>query len=453
MSGFTRHPASYKDPSGFVFESAENIYRQVNKIYAEQYNLLMKSGLYDELLKKKWLLPHQEIKENLLNDEEWYLTLKPEQIPAWSYPYEWCFEQLKGAALLTLDIVKLSLEKGMILKDATPFNIQFLRGRPVLIDTLSFESYDETMPWIAYRQFCENFLYPLWLSHYHKMNCQHWLSIYPDGIPAGITAKLLPAKSLWSSSIWLHVKLPDKMSKKTVTDTSARNFTKQKLLNIIIHLQTIISKLYNNDKTTWRDYYTESISTDYLDEKEKIVLEMLKQINGNKLLDLGANDGHFSFLAVKNNFSVIAVDSDEQCINALYKKINQESITDILPLCMDIVNPSLAAGFANRERSPFGERINANVVLALALIHHLHIGKNIPLSPIARWFSELAPQLIIEFVPKEDEKVQLLLQNKKDIYYQYAREEFEKSFGEFFVIQRVKNIPGSLRSIYLMQKK
>ena len=453
MPGTTRHPASYKDPSGFVFQSSGKIYRQINKVYAAHYEHLMKSGLWDLLQKKKLLLHHEEIKEDLLHSEDWYLTIRPAQIPVWSYPYEWCFEQLKDAALLTLEIVRLSIEKGMILKDATPFNIQFYDDRPVLIDTLSFEKYDETMPWIAYRQFCESFLYPLWLSHYHKRNFQHLLSVYPDGIPADITAKLLPAKSLLNTSVWLHVNLPDKMSKKAGTGKSSHHFSKKKLLNIISHLQNIIRSLDNSDKTTWRDYYKESTDPGYVDQKEKIVLEMLKQISGNKLLDLGANDGYFSLLAVKNNFSVIAVDNDEQCINDLYKKIKQQTISGILPLCLDIANPSAASGFANKERSSFSERAKINTVLALALVHHLQIGKNIPMGFIAEYLGSLAPQLIIEFVPKEDEKVQLLLQNKKDIYPGYTKEEFEKVFGQYFIFVSVKNVPGTLRSIYLMKKK
>jgi len=232
MPGYTRHPASYKDPSGFVFRDSDKIYRQVNKVYAAHYDHLIKSGLYDLLQKKNLLLQHEELNENLLSSEDWYLTLLPEQIPNWSYPYEWCFEQLKDAALLTLEIVQLSIEKGMILKDATPFNIQFYKGRPVLIDTLSFEKYDETQPWIAYRQFCESFLYPLWLSHYHKMNFQNLLSVYPDGIPAAITAKLLPAKSMLNTAVWMHVNLPNKMGKKVSAGNPSHRFNKKKLLNI-----------------------------------------------------------------------------------------------------------------------------------------------------------------------------------------------------------------------------
>src|SRR5215203_691162 len=149
MADHIRHPASYQDPSGFIFQASEKFYRQVNKIYAAHYDLLISSGLSSLLQQKKLLLAHKEVKENMLHSGDWYLTLLPEQIPFTSYPYEWCFEQMKDAALLTLEIVKLSVDKGMILKDATPYNVQFLNGRPVFIDTLSFEKYDPSLPWIA----------------------------------------------------------------------------------------------------------------------------------------------------------------------------------------------------------------------------------------------------------------------------------------------------------------
>ena len=161
MTNVARHPASFKDPAGFIFEANGKIYRQVNKVYGQQYQHLMESGLYNQLISSNQLITHSSINENLTGDEEWLLTLLPEQLSFVSYPYEWCFDQLKDAALLTLFILRTSLDKGMILKDATPFNVQFQKGKPLFIDTLSFDLYDETKPWVAYRQFCETFLFPL----------------------------------------------------------------------------------------------------------------------------------------------------------------------------------------------------------------------------------------------------------------------------------------------------
>ncbi len=453
MADHTRHPASYKDPSGFIFQASGKFYRQVNKIYAGHYDLLTKSGLSSFLQEKKLLLPHEEVSENLLHSDDWYLTLLPEQVPFTSYPYEWCFEQLKDAALLTLEIVKLSIDKEMILKDATPYNVQFLNGRPVFIDTLSFEKYDPSLPWIAYRQFCESFLFPLLLSHYHKTSIQPYLNSYPNGVPVNITAKLLPWKSRLNPGVWLHVFLQNKLSKKTNKTVSANSFSKNKLFNLISHLDGIIRDLNNTDKTEWSNYYAESISSqEYLGKKEEIISNLLQKMEGRKLLDLGANDGFFSLLAASKNFDVTAIDKDDQCINTLYKKVKEENITNILPLCMDLMNPSPASGFANNERASFGERIHADTVMALALVHHLAIGYNLPLSKIAEYLYGFSHQLIIEFVPKQDEKVQLLLQNKKDIYPEYTREHFENIFQQRFTVTEKVQVPGSDRIIYLMKR-
>ena len=453
MADHTRHPASYKDPSGFIFQASGKFYRQVNKIYAGHYDLLIRSGLSSFLQGKQLLLHHEEVTENILNSDDWYLTLLPEQVPFTSYPYEWCFEQLKDAALLTLQIVKFSLDKGMILKDATPYNVQFLNGRPVFIDTLSFEKYEPSLPWIAYRQFCESFLFPLLLSHYHKTSIQPFLNSYPNGIPVNITAKLLPWKSRLNPGVSLHVFLQNKLSKKTKNSGTATSFSKNKLFNLISHLDSIIRDLNNTDKTEWSNYYSESISSpEYLGKKEEIITNLLQKLDGRKLLDLGANEGFFSRLAAAKNFNVIAIDKDDQCINFLYKKVKEENITNILPLCMDLMNPSAASGFANNERTSFVERIHTDAVLALALVHHLAIGYNLPLSKIAEYLYGFSHQLIIEFVPKEDEKVQLLLQNKKDIYPEYTREHFENIFRKRFTITEKVQVTGSDRIIYLMKR-
>ncbi|MFT3750752.1 MAG: hypothetical protein QM768_20740 [Agriterribacter sp.] len=209
MNSYTIHPSSYRDPAGFIFEYEGKIYRQINKCYADNYGLLISSGLYTELLKKDMLIAHKEVEENLTGSNNWYTTLLPEQIEFISYPYEWCFNQLKDAALLTLDVLLTSLKYGMILKDATPFNVQFVNGEPVFIDTLSFEKYNGSKPWIAYRQFVECFIVPLVLSSYKSTDFIKQLQLNPDGISTAFAAKLLPFKSRLRLSLLLHIYLPN----------------------------------------------------------------------------------------------------------------------------------------------------------------------------------------------------------------------------------------------------
>jgi hypothetical protein len=267
MVNYNRHPASFKDPSGFVFESGGTIYRQVNQYYAAQYRHLISSGLYQQLVADKQLIPHREISDNITGSDDWFTTLVPEPVPTLSYSYEWCFEQLRDAALLTLQVLRTAVKHGMILKDATPFNIQFHNGRPVFIDTLSFDTYDPEKPWIAYRQFCQCFLFPLYLEHYLKTDVQKILSTYLDGIPVDIIVKLLPLKSRLSLGVWLHVYLQHTTVSNAKGANKAMRFSKKKLLDLVSHLESIINNFpaERSYKSTWSNYYEDPIlSKDYL---------------------------------------------------------------------------------------------------------------------------------------------------------------------------------------------
>ena len=187
-----KHPSSFRDPSGYIFLHGGILYRQVNQSYAASFETFMNGGCYTALTEKQWLLPHTRIQENLTGDASWYATIRPEPLSFISYPCEWSFDMLKDAALLTLQVLKTSLSHGMILKDASAYNIQFHKGRPVFIDTLSFEPYKEEEPWVAYRQFCEHFLGPLLLMHYRKLPLHPLWLAWPDGIPLQVTRALLP---------------------------------------------------------------------------------------------------------------------------------------------------------------------------------------------------------------------------------------------------------------------
>ncbi|HEY1201407.1 MAG TPA: class I SAM-dependent methyltransferase [Niastella sp.] len=459
MTNYTRHPSSFKDPSGFVFESEGKLYRQVNQYYAAQYRQLIDSGLYKQLVSQGQLIAHEELAENITNSPDWYTTLRPEPVHTISYPYEWCFEQLQDAALLTLSVLKTALQHGMILKDATPYNIQFHKGRPVFIDTLSFDTYNPKQPWIAYRQFCQCFLFPLYLEHYLKTDIQKILSTYIDGIPVDIIAKLLPLKSRLSLGVWLHVYLQHSTS----TSARAHNgnnknaaFSKKKLLDVISHLTSIITSFPTNKtyKTTWSNYYEDTIlSKEYLKAKEVIIREMNGQTTARTVLDLGANDGHFSKLFASRQMAVIATDADSRCISRLYNEVKKDKIENIQPLILDIVNPSPAIGFNNRERAAFHDRINTDLVAALALVHHLVIGKNISMPVLAEYFNNIAPELIIEFVPKEDEKVQQMLKSRPDTFPDYTIEVFEEMFNQYFNVISKKQVPGTHRVLYYMKRR
>jgi hypothetical protein len=450
------HPSSFRDPSGFIFEKDGAIYRQVNLVFRENFDLFISSGCYTHLVKNGLLIPHEKIDQNLTGDPSWYTTLKPERIQFISYPYEWSFDMLKDAALLTLRLMKETLPFGIVLKDATPYNIQWYEGKFVFIDTLSFEKYEET-PWIAYRQFCENFLGPLLIIHYAKTPLHQLQMAWPDGIPLDIIKSLLPGRSKFSFHTYLHIHLHQKVvtRQRHGRYANTEKFSRQKLVNLISSLELLVNKLrLNANQSTWSEYYDEaSLRNNYLQEKKDIINRWLKRLGTIKTAaDLGCNKGEFSRLLATKGIYTIATDYDPYCINELYQSIKIGSEKNIQPLIVDLANPTPSLGFNNTERSSFYNRLDAELVLALALIHHLTIGKNIPLDKIASVFHQASRHLIIEFVPKEDAKIKMMLQHKKDIYPDYSEENFVASFSKFFSIEEKQAIPGSVRTLYLLKK-
>jgi len=238
-------PASFRDPSGFVFRSKSVFYRQINKSYAKEYDHFVKSGLFKKLINKKMLLDHKEVK-NIKTDNLAYKTILPIQIPFWSYPYEWSFSQLKDAAVLTLEIQNIALAHKMILKDASAYNIQFMQGHPILIDTLSFDFYKEGEPWVAYRQFCQHFLAPLALMSYVDLRFGKLSQIYLDGIPLDLAARLLPQKTKLSLGLGVHLHLHARYQKKFANQGAVninRRFNKNQLLGILSSLKKLILSL------------------------------------------------------------------------------------------------------------------------------------------------------------------------------------------------------------------
>ncbi len=454
---YTRHPSSYRDPSGFIFIHAGNYYRQVNQIFKDDFDFFISSGCSENLVQKELIIPHQVINENLTGLNDQYKTLKPEPVNFISYPYEWSFDMLKDAALLTLTLVKEAAGYGLMLKDATPYNIQWHGGKLIFIDTLSFEKYKEQEPWIAYRQFCETFLSPLLLMHYSKMPLHQLQLAYPEGIPLAVTKSLLPARSKFSFHTYLHIHLHAKVSsKKGANNFSAGKFSKQNLLNLVSSLEILVNRLkFSKQQTAWSAYYEEaSQRNNYLESKKILIRQWIDTLNDiETAADMGANEGEFSRLLSEKNIYTLAADFDPYCINKLYNVVKNNSEKNIQPLIIDLSNPSPSIGVNNEERSSFTNRLHADLVMALAVVHHLAIGKNITLNMIADMFQRINRKyLIIEFVPKSDEKNQLLLSGKKDVYSMYTEDNFQAAFKKYYTITSKETIGTSGRILYLMTK-
>jgi SAM-dependent methyltransferase len=453
MRTYQQHPSSFRDPSGFVFESAGKLYRQINLSYARHYESLMSSGLYHLLTTQGWMISHQEVESDTNASSARFKTIMPQFIPFITYPYEWIFEQLQDAALLTLKVMKTAMDHNMILKDATPYNIQFVGAQAVFIDTLSFENYDQLQPWIAYRQFCETFYFPLLVEQYTGLEIHKVFAAYPEGIDASTTASLLPGKARFNIGNWLHVYLSASFSGKE--RQSKIEFNRRKLERIMQDLHQRITSLKprTKSKSHWKNYYAESIlNNKYLSHKQEVISGLLRKIDPHSAIDLGCNEGIFSKMLAKSVSMVVAVDSDAPSVSNLYSEAKKDRL-NIIPLCVDLANPPGDAGFYNSERKSFTNRISFDLVLALALVHHLCIGKNLPLEKVADFLSLTRRWLIIEYVPPGDEKVLELARNKPALLDDYTEDTFLRSFQRYFTVTDEQAIRGSERKLFLLDKK
>lgn len=450
----TREQSSFRDPSGFIYYKQEEIHRQINQSYKQEYDHLISSGLYALLEKEKLLISHKEVDikpENL----GLYKTIMPIKIPFISYPYEWSFSQLKDAAILTLKVLKISLEHGMVLKDASAYNVQFFEGRPIFIDTLSFERYIDDQPWVAYKQFCQHFLAPLFLMSYTDIRLSQLLKVYIDGIPLDLACKLLPKRALLNLSVLSHIYFHSRAQQSFLKKTNTINrykLSKRHLLLLIDNLITSIDKLaLNKINTEWSDYYTfTNYSKESIEDKGRIIRQFIKDLKPEKIWDLGANDARFSSICSKLKIHTIAFDIDPLVVEKSYLNVKKNGDRFLLPLLMDLANPSSDSGWANMERASFTRRAQNATIMALALIHHLAITYNLPFIQIASLFKGLGDNLIVEFIPKEDSQLQKMLSNRVDIFSNYCQREFEVSFKKYFKIKQVIQIKNSKRFLYLM---
>ena len=453
--------ASFRDPSGFVFTKEGSLFRQVNKGYKENYDFIIKSGLYKKLTDEQLLIPHTETNLELAQTKGAYMVLKPEQIPFISYPYEWCFSQLKDAALLTLEIQKIALEHGMSLKDSSAFNIQFLEGKPILIDTLSFEKYKEGEPWVAYKQYCQHFLAPLSLMAYTDIRLSRLFQLYIDGVPLDLASRLLPLKTKLKPSLLIHLHL-HAVSQKRYSDKAfpkdkiKGKMSKRSFLGLIDSLEGAVKGLGWEPKgTEWADYYETKLNyiPQSLREKANLADKFLTDIKPKSVWDVGANTGLFSRIASDKGIQTVSFDIDPAAVELNYKTVVERKEKNILPLIIDLTNPTPAIGWENQERMSLLERGPVDTILALALVHHLAISNNLPLDQLASFFTKVCQSLIIEFVPKEDSQVQKLLATRVDIFPNYTKEGFEDVFSNFFTIKNKSDIKGSKRILYLMIRK
>jgi hypothetical protein len=456
-----RDGASFRDPSAFVFWRDGQPYRQIHQSFASEWDAFEASPLKRGLADQRRLIPHERVGLDLASTPEAHAVIRPERIEFLSYPYEWTFGELREAALLTLDIQLEAIAAGWTLKDASAYNIQFHDAHPIHIDSSSFERLPDGAPWIAYRQFCEQFLAPLALVARRDVRLSDLLRLGPDGIPLDLASQLLPRRAWLDFGLVSHVQLHARAQIRHGTDDdegrAARDvrLPRGRLEGLIRNLRSTVAGLdWQPGGTEWADYaehtsYGERAAAD----KDRLVDAFLRQVPGTRAWDLGANTGRFSRIAADAGKRVIALDIDPAAAERHFRDVRAAGRSDILPLVVDIANPSPALGWAGRERRSLLDRADADVILGLALMHHLAITRNVPLPMILDLFAELAPWAIVEFVPKDDPMVRRLLATRRDVFADYDLDGFRAAAATRFETIREEPISDSPRVLFLLRRR
>ncbi len=446
---FLQDKASFRDSCGYVFIGKNKVIRTVHRKYQEHYEHAVQSGLFATLQKEGLLFTFEEINPPPnLNHENAWKYLQSDKIPFISYAHEWSFPQLQEAALLTLKIQKIALEHGMSLKDASTYNVQFYKGKPIFIDTLSFEKRAENSPWQGYRQFCMHFLAPLALQSYeHRLS--RLTALWVDGIPLDIAWDLLPTKAALAPGLQMHLHLHAKAEKKfedartAVKRVQEATLSTARLLELIGSLErTILALPQQKACGEWANYYEDTnYSANATQYKENLVYNVAQEIQNtleqdclSMAVDLGANTGKYSALLAKHFDIVIAADIDATAVGMHYQKLKDQP-SNIVPLVLDLANPSPSIGWAHEERASWLTRCQASLVSALALTHHLYFTAGIPWHKQAQFFANSLQEngvLLIEFVPRNDSQVQRMLMARDNDFSDYDVDSFSQIFSEYF---------------------
>ena len=451
MSGLVRHAGSFRDPAGFLYRQDGGLFRHINASGLADFDRFERSGLAAELLAEKKLVPYRTVRADRTGK-----VLELEELPFVTYPYEWSFRQLRDAALLTLELARRGLEHGLMLKDASAFNVAFRDGRPIFLDHTSFMICRENTPWPAYRQFVMHFLAPLLVMKYTDMRCLGLLRENLGGISPDFAGRLLPRRTWFSFTALAHVHLHAVMERKYSSqegDVRQVGMKPERLRDFLRALADETTALKPPvQRTDWEAYYRRNSYSDAaFAAKQEAVRKFCAAHPGGVTVDLGANTGVFSEIAAEHSETVIAADIDPQSVEMLYETARTHC-PKLQPVLQDLANPSPAVGVFNAECAPFLARCKGDKVLGLALIHHLRITGNWDLERIVRLFAGTAPHALVEFVPADDVQVKRLVRGRDAIYADWNAEQVEAAFrAEYPVLDRIA-LPDSGRILFAMHK-
>lgn len=455
-------PGSFRDPRGQIFHIGDRIFRSVTQAGADDYEFVRDSGLIERLQNDGRLIVSTSVAKDVLGDHarDVVYVLEHPRLPLVSYPYEWPFPALKAAALHHLDIQLEALSDSVALSDASAYNIQFRGVQPVFIDLLSFRRYRDGEMWSGHRQFCEQFLNPLLLRA--KLGVPHnaWYRGAQEGIGAADLRRLLPWRKKLSRNVLIHVVAQAALQRTDLAQKDASlatefKFPRKKYRDLLTKMRAWIATLEPADKgkTVWKDYaQTHNYADAELSAKKDFIAHFCAAVEPQILWDLGCNTGEFSKVALENGAALsCAFDFDQGALEAAFARATHEHLM-LQPLWLDAANPSPNQGWNEAERRGLKTRANADALLALAFVHHLAIGRNIPLRAVVDWIVDLAPQGVIEFVPKDDPKVIQLLALREDIFPDYSEANFRQFLLARASIVETRTVTDSGRVLFWFRR-
>jgi hypothetical protein len=458
----TLEPGSFRDPESRVFYAGDEVYRALSADGLSDFEAVKASGLLDDgrVVATELVEDVSALKGLLVHEPA--AVLRHERIPFVSYPYEWTFSMLKDAAHLQLDLLLDALDHDLVLKDSTPYNVQFKGARPVFVDVGSFERLREGEPWVGYRQFCMLYLYPLLLQSAKGVPFHPWLRGAIDGITPAQMRGLMSFRDRFRrgvfTNVFLHAKLEARYADRPgqVKQEVKRVFKKELFVANVRKMRKLVERLqWDPPQGVWTAYGERNTYTDDdARRKDEFVREVATSREWRLVWDIGANNGRYSRIAAEGARTVLAVDADEGPVELLYRDLKAEGNEQILTLAMNLADPSPGLGWRGLERRALPERGTPDLVLALALIHHVAISANVPVSEFIDWLASLGSALVIEFPTREDPMVQKLLAPKRDgLHPDYELSFFERRLAEAFEVERSERLESGTRVLYYARPK
>lgn len=463
-------PGSFRDRDSRVVVSDGAIYRALSPEGAEDWAALSGSPLLEQLSASGQVIGTREADLSVLGESQELLptgvekVLEHDRVPFVSYPYEWSFSMLQDAARLQLELGIAAIEAGLTLKDATPYNVQYIGSKPTFIDIGSFEKLPEGQPWIAYRQFCMLYLYPLLFQAHKDIPFHPWMRGSIDGIQPIDAIKVFGLRDRLRRGVFIHTSLHarlDRRANKSGPGTAEGNKTtrtvKPKQLQAQLQsMHRLVSKLkWKTGETSWSGYRQSNTYSDDDDRrKQAFVAEVAAAESPALTWDVGCNDGAYSRIAAESSDRVLALDFDHATVEALYRSLREEGNTKILPLVSNLADPSPALGWRGLERKTLVDRGAPDLMLALAVIHHVSISANIPIADFLQWARDMETTLLIEFPKRTDPMVRALLANKQDgANPDYEEGNFERELEKRFTVERREELPSGDRILFLAKPR